>query len=114
MSIRVQAAEVEATYPEPEDAHQLKIAELEATSSTAREGVDHLTAQLQELETQRTAVKEHLQQLADKEKELERLVDTVEPRIRYVRLNFFKAFIVFSSRVLRKMSSFEGFYCLEN
>jgi septal ring factor EnvC (AmiA/AmiB activator) len=82
MSLRVQAAEVEATYPEPEDAHALKIAELEATTSTVREGVDHLTAQLQALEVQRTAVKEHLQQLADKEKDLEKLIDTVEPRIR--------------------------------
>jgi peptidoglycan hydrolase CwlO-like protein len=84
MSTRVQAAEVEATYPEPEDAHQIKIAELKATTATARDGVDHLTAQLQELEVQRTAVKEQLQQLLEKEKELEKLIDTVEPRIRYV------------------------------
>lgn len=84
MSFRVQLAEVEATYPEPEDAHALKIEEIEATTLTVREGVDHLTAQLQELEVQRTAVKEHLHQLVDKEKELEKLIDTVEPRIRYV------------------------------
>jgi hypothetical protein len=107
MSTRVQAAEIEATYPEPEDAHALKIAELEATTATAREGVDHLTAQLQDLETQRTAVKEHLQQLSDKEKELEKLIYTVEPRIRYALLMYLKLKLsVFIKGVAESLSIF--------
>jgi len=118
MSLRVQAAEVEATYPEPEDAHALKIEGLEATTSTAREGVDHLTEQLQELEVQRTAVKEHLQQLADKEKELEKLIDTVEPRIRYAIDSIKVKASVLKSRVLTRniprMSLFSFSFGLPN
>ena len=76
LSDQVNEAEVKATYPEPEDAHPSRVADLQ--------GVEHLTAQLQELEAQRAAVKEGLQQLVQKEKELEELIDQVEPKIRWV------------------------------
>ena len=84
LSDQVNEAEVKATYPEPEDAHPSRVADLEGSTSAARQGVEHLTAQLQELEAQRAAVKEGLQQLVQKEKELEELIDQVEPKIRWV------------------------------
>lgn len=80
---QVQAAETKATYPEPEDAHPRRVDKLEGATTAAREGVESLTTQLQDLEAQRTVVKAGIQQLVLKEKELEELIEQVEPKIRY-------------------------------
>jgi kinetochore protein Spc24 len=79
----VEEVEAEATYPAPEDAHAQRAGELEGAAASAREGVEALTATLAELEAQRATVREALTRLADRERELERVVGAVEPRTRH-------------------------------
>ena len=75
--------QLDATYPHPEQEHQQKVSELENATASAREGVEQLTAQLQELDRQRGEVKTGLDNLVEREKEVEKLIAQVEPRIRY-------------------------------
>lgn len=82
LSQDVDVAEARATYPNPPEAHEQRVQQLTEATTTARNGIENLNAQLCELEDARAEVKAQLAALQEKERHLEKLVDQVEPSIR--------------------------------
>lgn len=80
---RVEEAETSARYPESEEAHAAKVAQLQNRAASARDGVERLTQQLQELQTQRECVKAKLDELQSKQQALQRILDTEVPYVRH-------------------------------
>jgi phage shock protein A len=78
----VEVAEARATYPNPLEAHEQRVQQLAEATDIARDGIDHLNAQLRDLEDARVEVKAQLAVLQEKERHLEKLIDQVEPSIR--------------------------------
>jgi hypothetical protein len=79
---RAATAERDAAYPNPEGAHEQRVAELEGAAAEAREGVDQLSGELRALEEQRRALKLRFAELHERSEQVERMVAEAEPQTR--------------------------------
>lgn len=71
-----------AVYPEEEDAHAARVAELASASGAAKENVAALNCELQALQAQREALKGTAVELMQKSTHIEEMVNSAEPRTR--------------------------------